>query len=288
MCRDETTWALHPKGGQVDPRPDNAADRDTHLGCEGRKGRHMHVGWKLAIGAGLIGAAAIGIAACSGPKEQDAESMLLEDFQKFDRSPRDNKWTASEATLFEVGRPYSTNRHNTYRVGNMQFYEQQIVHRETTSSMEKLFAAAKGNDAVASLQELKAVAMRFDKDGNGTLSRAERRDFDAQFGADVRSRTILDSVETGWYYVNDYPDPGYPGSGGGHTSPGDDGGYVPGNGGGNTSPGDDGGSWTPPSNGGGGGTSPGDGGGGYVPPSNGGSSGSGNSTDNGNPSEDDF
>jgi hypothetical protein len=244
----------------------------------------MNVGWKIAIGAGIVGVGALALAACGGPKEQDAESKLLEDFQKFDRSPRDNNWTQPESTLFEVGRPYSANRHNTYRVGDMQFWEQQIVHRETTSDMDRLFAAAKGNDAVASLAELKSVAMRFDKDGNGTLNRDERKDFDRQFGATERSRTILDSVETGWSYVQSYPDPNYPGNGGGHTSPGDDGGYNPGNGGGNTSPGDDGGGYVPPSNGGGN-TSPGDGGGtAPTPPS----SGNGNSTDNGNPNEDDF
>jgi hypothetical protein len=251
----------------------------------------MHIAAKLGIAAGIVGVGALALAACGGPKEQDAESKLLEDFQKFDRSPRDNTWTQPETTLFEVGRPYSTNRHNTYRVGEMQFWEQQIVHRETTSDMDRLFAAAKGNDAVASLAELKTVAMRFDKDGNGTLNRDERKDFDRQFGASERSRTILDRVETGWSYVRDYPDPNYPGNGGGSTSPGDDGGYNPGNGGGNTSPGDDGG-YVPPSNGGGN-TGPGDDGGGYTPPSNGGgstppSTGNGNSTDNGNPSEDDF
>lgn len=255
----------------------------------------MHIAAKIAIGAGIVGVGALALAACGGPKEQDAESKLLGDFQKFDRSPRDNNWTQGEATLFEVGRPYSTNRHNTYRVpdlfsnGYHQFYEQQIVHKETNSSMERLFAAAKGNDAVASLAELKTVAMRFDKDGNGTLNKDERKDFDRQFGAQVSSRTILDRVETGSYFVREsYPDNG----GGSGTSPGDDygGGYNPGNGGGSTSPGDDGGGYIPPSNGGGngGGTSPGDGGGYTPPPSNGGGSGSGNSTDNGNPSEDDF
>lgn len=244
----------------------------------------MHVAAKIAIGVGLVGVGALALGACA-PKEQDAESKLLGDFQKFDRNPRDNNWTQSEAKLFEVGRPYSANRHNTYRVGDMQFWEQQIVHKETSSSMERLFAAAKGNDAVASLAELKQVAMRFDKDGNGTLNRSERKDFDRQFGTDVRSRTILDNVETGWSYVQDYPDPSYPGNGGGHTSPGDDVGYGPGNGGGNTSPGDDGGGYSPPPSNGGGNTSPGDGGG-STPPSNGGSGG--DSTDNGNPSADDF
>ncbi|MCW2920569.1 MAG: hypothetical protein JWL76_443 [Thermoleophilia bacterium] len=248
----------------------------------------MNLGWKVAIGAGIVGVGALALAACGGPKEQDAESKLLEDFQKFDRSPRDNNWTQPETTLFEVGRPYSANRYNTYRVGDMQFWEQQIVHRESTSDMDRLFAAAKGNDAVASLAELKTVAMRFDNDGNGTLNRDERKDFDRQFGASERSRTILDRVETGWSYVQDYPDPNYPGNGGGQTSPGDDGGsYNPGNGGGNTSPGDDGGGYTPPSNGGGN-TSPGDSGGSSpTPPSNGGSN-NGNSTDNGNPDEGDF
>jgi hypothetical protein len=251
----------------------------------------MNTAAKIGIGlgvAGLIAGAGFLLAGCG--KEEDPQSKVLDDFQKFDKN-RDTNWSADELTSFEVGRPYSQLRQNTYRVGNMQFYQQNIVHNETHSSMEKAYAAAKGNDAIVSLQELVSLASRSDKDGNGTLSGGERRDFDRAYGPVSNTRTILDRVETGWYYVDDYPSSG----GGGHTSPGDD--YNPGSGGG-TSPGDDygggynpgGGGTSPGDSGGssGGSTSPGDSGGGYTPPSSGGSSGSGNSTDNGNPSEDDF
>jgi hypothetical protein len=253
----------------------------------GHKGTIMQLntaakwGIGIAAGVGLVAGAGLLLAACG--REEDPQSKVLDDFQKFDKN-RDTNWTQDELSNFEVGRPYSTGRRSTYRVGNMQFYEQQIVHRETTSNMTKAFQAAKGNDAVASLAELVALASRFDKDGNGTLSGGERRDFDKSYGPVSNSRTILDRVETGWYYVDDYPS----GGGGGSTSPGDD--YGNG-GGGSTSPGDDyGGGYNP---GGGGSTSPGDSGGGSTSPgdsggSSGGSSGSGNSTDNGNPSEDDF
>jgi hypothetical protein len=246
----------------------------------------MNLAAKIGIGvgvAGLIAGAGFLLAGCG--REEDPQSKVLDDFQKFDKN-RDTNWTNDELTTFEVSRPYSQMRQNTYRVGNMQFYQQNIVHTETHSNMEKAYAAAKGNDAVVSLQELVALASRADKDGNGTLNGGERRDFDKNYGPVSNTRTILDRVETGWYYVNDYPSNG---GGGGGTSPGDD--YNPGSGGG-TSPGDDyGGGYNP----GGGGTSPGDSGssGGSTSPgdsggSSGGSSGSGNSTDNGNPSEDDF
>ena len=250
---------------------------------------------KIAIGVGALGVIGVGgmlLAGCGGPKEQDPESKLLEDFQKFDRNPRDNNWTQAETNLFTVGRPYIGARHNTYRIGDTQFYEQSVLHTETTSNMDRLFAAARGNDAVASLAELKSVALRFDADKNGTLNRSERRDFDNQFEASERSRTIVDSTTTGFYIVDNYPT--NPGGYVPPTSGGDDSGYIP-----PTSGGDDNGGYVPPSNGGGyvppsnGGNTGGgdDNGGGYVPPSNGGGStppSNGNSTDNGNPDTGDF
>jgi hypothetical protein len=102
------------------------------------------------------------------------------------------------------------------------------------------------------------------------------------YGETVIDRTSK-RVERDLDYV-DRADPPPPSTGGGHTSPGDDSGS-----GGGTSPGDDNGSGSGGSSGGSGGsTSPGDDNGGGSGGGSGGSSGSGNSTDNGNPSDDDF
>jgi hypothetical protein len=255
----------------------------------------MHVGVKIALGVGIVGAAALALSACS--TEKDADTFGLDKFKDFDRSPQDNKWTQNEVVRTTARN--HTQEVNTYRVGDYIFGTRQIMKTTTTSSMQRIFDAAKGNDAVLSLQELRDFTLKnFDADKNGTLNRDERKKFGTQFDATSRSQTALVGSEGFSRYSprNDYPDPGYPGGGsGGGTSPGDDygGGYnPPSNGGGSTSPGDDGGGYTPPSNGGGS-TSPGDGGGYTPPPSNGGgstppSTGSGNSSDNGNPSEDDF
>ncbi|MCB0878476.1 MAG: hypothetical protein KDC46_05795 [Thermoleophilia bacterium] len=256
----------------------------------------MHItGKQVAIGLGVV-AGAVGLAAVlSGcaPKEQDADSFALDKFGTFDREPKDNKWTAGEK---EFSTAYvRTKEVDTYRVGDYVFGTREIRRTTTTNSMSRIFDAAKGNDAVLSLQELRDFALKnFDADKNGTLNKTERNHFSDVYAPTSRSRTEIIGREGFSRYSprNDYPSGG--GTGGG-TSPGDDygGGYGGGTGGG-TSPGDTGGGYVPPSSGGGtgGGTSPGDSGGGYVPPSNGGSSGgssgSGNSTDNGNPSDGDF
>jgi hypothetical protein len=221
------------------------------------------------------------LAGCA-PKEQDADSFALDKFGGFDREPKDNQWTAGETTKATA---YTrTQEVNTYRVGDYIFGTRQILRTTTTSSMQRIYDAAKGNDAVLSLQELRDFAISgFDADKNGTLNKSERNHFNDVYEPTSRSQTELVGSEPFSRYSPRYD---YPDNGGGHggTSPGDD--YGNGGGWGGTSPGDDGGSggYVPPSNGG---TSPGDSGG-YVPPSNGGSGGNGNSSDNGNPSDDDF
>src|SRR5205809_7819641 len=128
----------------------------------------MNLAGKIGIGVGigaLIVGAGVLLAGCG--KETDPQSKVLDDFQKFDKN-RDTNWSNDELTTFEVSRPYSHMRQNTYRVGNMQFYQQNIVHAETHSNMEKAYAAAKGNDAVASRQERVALASPADTGGNGT------------------------------------------------------------------------------------------------------------------------
>ncbi|MEO6867794.1 MAG: hypothetical protein ABI200_07210 [Gaiellales bacterium] len=254
----------------------------------GTKGRTMHVAGKIAIGVGLAGLAAVALTACA-PKETDPQSLALDEFQPFDKN-KDNQWTKQESTRFEIGRPY-TGSTSERRIGDFVHWERQIVHKEFSHSMQKAFAAAQGNDAVASLQELTDLAKTFDTDGSGSLNRKEQRAFRNAYGATETSRTILDRTESGFRY-DPYPDPvpNYPGNG-----PGDGGGYNPGNGpgdGGGYNPGNgsgDSGGYTPPSSGNGGGDStpskpsrP-DNGGGSKPPAN-----DGNSTDNGNPNYDDF
>lgn len=243
---------------------------------------------KVAIGVGVLGASALALAACA-PKEQDADSFGLDKFRDFDRNPQDNAWSEREATR-TTSRNH-TQEVNTYRVGDYVIGTRQILKTTTTQSMERIFNAAKGNDAVLSLQELRDFTLtNFDADSNGTLNRSERKKFSSQFDPTTRSHTaVIGSESFSRYSPSSYvPDYGLPGGGtGGGTSPGDDGGWnpgLPGGGtGGGTSPGDDGG-YVPPSNGGGGRTSPGDGGGTTRPPAG----NNGNSSNNGNPSDGDF
>jgi hypothetical protein len=250
----------------------------------------MHVGWKIAIGAGLVGGAALALTAC-GNQEKDAQSFVLDKFGKMDDDPQDNKWTAGE-----VEQGWTNSRWqevNTYRVGDYVYGTKQRLEWPTTDSMRRVYDAAKGNDAVLSLKELADFAMTYDADKNGTLNHDERRSFEKAYQiTTTRGQTRVTHEESFIDYRPrvDYPDPYYPPNNGGPTSPGDDGGWYepPSNGG--TSGGDDGG-YIPPSSGGSGGTSGGDDGGGYVPPSSGGSGGgtsSGDSTDNGDPDRDMF
>ena len=254
----------------------------------------MHVGWKIAGAVGLVGVGALALAACSS--EKNPNEFAMDEFGKFDDKPKDNKWGSNELEKSFIHT--RTQEVNTYRLGDYVHGTRQILQRESTDSMRRIFEAAKGNDAVLSLEELTNFAVsKFDGDKNGTLNRSERNAFDEAYGvATTRTREVLIGSEPFMRYSprETYPDPNYPGTGNGGTSGGDDSGWPGGNpGNGGTSGGDDGG-YIPPSGGNGGnngGTSGGDDGGGYIPPSggnNGGSSGSGNSTDNGNPSEDDF
>jgi hypothetical protein len=234
---------------------------------------------KIAIGVGAVAAGGLLLAACGKP--EDPQAKVLNDYQPFDTN-RDNQWTKDELVRNTTSRPYTSGRYNQFRIGDYVTFQQNIQHDETTSNMQRAWAGARGNDAIASLQELTNLALTFDtadKNGvkDGMLSSSERNEFERAYGIETHRRTIIDNTETRTVYdpVDNYP------SGGNHggTSSGDDSG-VGGNHGG-TSSGDDGG-YTPPS----GGTSSGDTGG--TPPSSGGSSNSGNSTDNGNPSDDDF
>lgn len=204
----------------------------------------------------------------------------------------------------------------------VRHWRQRVGYQRETLSIADAFAAANRlgtKDNRATWTELTRLAARFDKDSRPGLSTAEKSAFQRQYHPDVVKR---ENVWTGWdsgtvrpprhhppqyhpphtspgddpdpYPSNPYPghtSPGddRPSSSGGHTSPGDD---FP-SGGGHTSPGDDHGSGS-----GSGSTSHGDDPPrydppayhppAYDPPSYNPPSGGGNSTDNGNPSEDDF
>lgn len=239
----------------------------------------MHVtGKQVAIGLGVV-AGAVGLTALlSGcTSEQDADTFALNKFKDFDRSPQDNKWTQNELVRSTAWN--HTQEVNTYRVGDYIFGTRQILKTTTTSSMERIFDAAKGNDAVLSLQELRDFSLEhFDADRNGTLNRQERNKFGSQYDTTSRSSTAFVGSEPFSRYSprnDDYYYPPTGGSGGsippwnGDTSRGDDNGNS-----GPTSPGDTGGYTPPPS------TRPPS----TRPPSN----DNGNSSDNGNPSEDDL
>lgn len=255
------------------------------------------VGKIAGIGAGI---AAIGVlAACSKP--EDPQLSIVDEFGDFDRNS-DNMFSQDEIRRHERGSSFVNDTDRLFRVDdNYVMVRDEIAHREYDHSMHKAYAAARGTDAYASVQELTALAMRFDKaDKNGVkdglLNGDERGDFLDTYGVDTRSKLILDRYETRLQYNPLYPDPPHNGGNGG----GDTGGSGP------NGPGDSGGGnggYIPPNNGGGdngGGDSGGSGGynpppdnGGYTPPpsspdpGNGGNGG-GDSTDNGNPDEGDF
>ena len=248
-------------------------------------GKQVAVG--LGVVAGVVGLGAL-LSACA-PKEQDADTFALDKFGGFDKEPKDNKWTRGEVEY--TSRPrVSTREVNTYRVGDYVYGTREIRETTTRNSMNRIYEAAKGNDAVLSLKEIRDFALKnFDADKNGTLNRGERNKFADVYGPTSRSRTVIVGTEPFMRHSprRDYPDPNYPyNPGNGGTSGGDDGGYIP-----------PGGGYVPPSNGGtggSGGTAGGDDGGTYVPPSSGGSggtggsTGSGDSTGNGNPDDSDF
>ncbi len=230
----------------------------------------MHVAAKIAIGAGIVGVGALALVACGGPKEQDAESFGLKEFGKFDKN-KDNKWGSSEIEQSWIHT--RTQEVNTWRIGDYIHGTRQILQRTSTDSMRRIFEAAKGNDAVLSLQEMSDFARNtYDADKNDTLNKDERKAFKNAYGVTSTStREVLIGSEPFMRYSprsrDNYPTTG--GSGG--TSHGDERR--------DTSDGDENGGYIPP---------PPSNGGGYTPPpSNGGGSGNPeDSTDNGNPPED--
>ena len=241
---------------------------------------------KVAIGVGLVGAVGVAgflLAGCN----KNPNEFAMDEFGTFDDRPKDNNWTPNELEKSWIHT--RTQEVNTYRIGDYIHGTRQILQHESTDSMRRIFEAARGNDAVLSLDELTNFAVtRFDADKDGQLSSGERGDFNRAYGvATTRTRDVLIGQEPFMRYSprNDYPAPNYPGTGGqGPTSPGDDGGQGP------TSPGDDGGAGWPsnPGNPGNPGLPSGGDDNGSGVPSNPGNGGNGNSTDNGNPNEGDF
>jgi hypothetical protein len=253
---------------------------DMNIGAMNITGKHLGIGAAVVVGGLAIGGL---VMLARGPKEQDVNDKLLGEFGRFDNRPKDNAWTSAEAVQFNRSGPSWTPWYTKEVRGNVELQERYYQTTETTRSMERMFQAARGNDAVASLQELRAVALRFDYDGNGTLGRNERSDFDRQFESTANTRTTR--LDTDSRLVERYPDNGgYRPPNGPGDSPGNGGNYPPGNGGG--TPGNGGGDTPLPGNGG---TRP-PGNGGTRPPGNGGGSPGNGGGDTGpaNPNPGDF
>lgn len=185
----------------------------------------------IAAGAAAIGGIAWAISA-SGKKDHDASEFAVRNFGHFDRAPQDNQWSAHEVSY--TSQPRITTREvNTYRVGDHVFGTREIRETTTSHSMSRIYEAAKGNDAVLSLQELRDFSLRnFDRDSSGGLNRAERNAFDKLYDGTSRSHTHLIGSEPfmRWSPRDDrnYPDPDYPNGPSRPNGPGDDGGsYVP-------------------------------------------------------------
>ncbi len=214
-------------------------------------------------------------------RQESAASYVRDRFEVFDRNDKGGI-SRTETTFARRDGAIHGETQLVRRDARFNYWKQAVGHRLATYSMQDAFRAAKGlgtKDQVASWAELTKLAARLDTDGRPGLSKTEQAAFQRRFGAElVGTKRVWTGEET--WRTERYPDPPdhggttSPGDDGGHTSPGDDGGR-PGNGS-TTSPGDDG-----PSHGGT--TSPGDDG-----PAWPGNGGNGNSSDNGNPSEDDF
>lgn len=164
------------------------------------KGTHMdmNVAAKAVIGVGIVGAVAAGIA-YAVTRETDPKAKALDDFVRFDRNG-DGNISNQEATRLDIGRPYARERQVIYRNGDWVSWRQDIIHNETTSSMQRAWLGAKGNDAIASVDELVRLVDGFDKDGNGKLSFGERGDFNDVYGVERSTKTILDNTQFGTSY----------------------------------------------------------------------------------------
>lgn len=244
----------------------------------------------IAIGLGLTAAIGVGAYLLTGCAK-DPDEAVDDKFGNFDRAPKDNAWTPNELIRNTRSGPYYEGQFNRHRVGDDLYFDANRYFLESTSNMTRAFDAAKGADSVATFDEMQALMMKYDADGNGELSSGEREKFDRLYGVTSTSRRdyegIVGRVIYDYFRDDYYPTPDYghtsPGDSGygGHTSPGDSP-STGGNYGGGTSPGDSG---STGSSGSSGGTSSGDSG---SSSGSSGSSSSGNSSSNGNPGYDDF
>lgn len=241
--------------------------------------------------------------------QQTAKNFVHEQFDPFDRNDKGGI-TRGEVRRTVRGRDIEGPKVWSNAGHGVRRWKQRVGHQRVTLSISDAFAAANRlgtKDNRATWTELARLAARFDTDGRPGLSSAEQSAYERAYRPDKVKR---ENVWTGWdrgtvrpprhdpprtspgddddpYPTDPYPGNTSPGddwpSSGGNTSPGDD---RP-SGGGHTSPGDD----RPSGGNSGGGTSHGDDPApsrppydppSYDPPS------SGNSTDNGNPSDKDF
>ncbi|MCW2949307.1 MAG: hypothetical protein JWN41_320, partial [Thermoleophilia bacterium] len=238
-------------------------------------------GAKIA-GIGIGVTVLLGLTACA--MTQTPEQYTNNLFKDFDRDPNNNGISRDEATR------HHKSTHSTdvfqYRIGDIDVFDRQVIQHSWTSSVLRAVDAARGNDAVASWQELNTLANTYDVDGKPGLSGKEQSRFSSVYGPITsNSREEILSHQTVYrehsYPTHDYD--GYDPSDPGGTSPGDSGGSGSTGG---TSSGDSGGGW-----GNTGGTSGGDSGpsspSSPSEPSTPSAPSGGDSTDNGNPSEDD-
>ena len=205
---------------------------------------HLPTPAKIAIGVGVAGAAVgIGVllTGCASPKDPADFTKGL--FADFDANPSDGGINRGEATKQRLGRVQSQDVLQ-YRLGNVEVYDRQTIQRSWTDSVLKAVNVADTNgDAVAGWDELKTLANKFDKNGDGVLKGGEQNDFKREYGPQetnsqwhiLAHQTVFRTIDN-----NNYPDPNYPrGTGSGGNSPGDSYGSG-GHGGVGNSPGDSG------------------------------------------------
>jgi hypothetical protein len=198
----------------------------------------LPMGVKIGVGAVAVGATiatAVVLSGCASPKDPSDFTKGL--FADFDADPRDGGINRNEATKQRVG-PIDHQDVFQYRIGDTKVYDHQTIQRSWTDSILKTVNVADTNgDAIAGWDELKALAAKFDTNGDGILKGGEQSNFKHEYGAvETNSRTQI----LGHEIVFDYPDtrPNYPNSGGGQNGPGDEPGWNPGSGSGGNGPGD--------------------------------------------------
>ncbi|MCW2960634.1 MAG: hypothetical protein JWM90_1021 [Thermoleophilia bacterium] len=212
----------------------------------------------LRIGGTAVGATAVGLglAACTPTPPKDPQTMAVDEFGEYDANGDDGVGS-DEATLHWETDIYPRTTSN--RIGDWVYSTTEQRRDTFDTSIEKLVRASKGNDAVASWQEIGNFALkRFDQDKDNMLDRGEVGNFIQEYGADkYNQRTEVLSTydhlpdydpirrdtdnDPGWDPGWGGSDPGYdPGSGGSDpgTGPGTtpvdpNGEFDPDNGGGN-------------------------------------------------------